>query len=91
MCTEPNKYYLQGRCVTCPAIEGRAMLLVGPAVGSILVLLCAGYVMARTSPKAYRWLLCWASHFRMWQTNVAFVPKLKLVVGFFQSIAFMPD
>jgi hypothetical protein len=67
------------------------MLLVGPAVGSILVLLCAGYVMARTSPKAYRWLLCWASHFRMWQTNVAFVPKLKLVVGFFQSIAFMPD
>ena len=67
------------------------MLLVGPAVGAILVLLWMGYAMPRIHPKAYRWLVCWLNHFNMWLKTVAFMPKFKLVVGFFQSIALMPD
>jgi hypothetical protein len=90
LCTEPKKYYLEGSCVSCPAVEGRVMLVLGPAVGASLFVLSAGYTMAHKNPIAYRWLVCWVNHFRMWLQNVAFMPKLKLVVGFFQSIALLP-
>eukprot|EP00966_Prymnesium_polylepis_P255816 5910039-Prymnesium_polylepis.1 len=38
ICTEPKMYYSEGSCINCPAVEGRVMLVVGPALGAILLL-----------------------------------------------------
>eukprot|EP00966_Prymnesium_polylepis_P226581 5241675-Prymnesium_polylepis.1 len=91
LCTEPSQHYLEGHCQQCPSVGGRVMLVVGPTAGAILLAVSVGFVVARTAPAAWRWLVSLFNHFAMWLQNVAFMPKLKLVLGFFQTITFMPD
>jgi hypothetical protein len=91
ICSEPKMYYNEGSCINCPAIEGRVMLVVGPIMGAILLLPPTTFAVARNAPRQYRWIVCWVNCLRMWLQDVAMMPKLKIAIGFFQTITFTPD
>jgi len=67
------------------------MLIVGPVLGVVLFSSFATLVLAHLAPSNFRWFVCFINHCAMWLQNVAFMPKLKLIFGFFQSVAFLPD
>ena len=67
------------------------MLIVGPVVGAILLLPPTAVAVVRSAPRQYKWIICWLNHLRMWLQDVAMMPKLKIAIGFFQTIAFTPD
>eukprot|EP00966_Prymnesium_polylepis_P050537 1169724-Prymnesium_polylepis.2 len=91
LCTEPKMHYSDSRCVDCPAIGGRVMIVVGSIVGAILLLPPTAFAVARNAPKTYRWIVCWVNHLRMWLQDVAMMPKIKIAIGFFQTTTFTPD
>jgi hypothetical protein len=84
-------YYSEGSCISCPAVEGRVILVVGPTMGAILLLPPTAFAVARNAPRQYLWIICWVNHLRMWLQDVAMMPKLKIAIGFFQTITFTPD
>jgi hypothetical protein len=78
-CTNSSKYFLarKGRCVDCPALEGRVLLIIGPARGAISLLACAAVSAARVAPRMYKTLARWFNQFKILST-VALIPKLKV-------------
>ena len=67
------------------------MLVIGLIVGVILVLPATAIAVARHVPRQHRWIVRWFNQLRMWLQDVAMMPKLKIAIGFFQTITFTPD
>ena len=66
------------------------MVLIGPAIGSVLFAACLNVFVSHTAPKVHRLLVCWLNHLHHWLGEVAMLPMLKLGFTFFQTMSFMP-
>jgi len=97
-----KRYFDEGtaKCKECPNPWQRVGILVGALAG--FMLLCAAVYVWYTRPVEYwegesrwkraeRWLRAWMLHRAYEIKNVSVLPKLKLLIVFFQAVRVIPD
>jgi len=90
LCANTTQYFSEGECLDCPSVQPRIALF------SVLLLLFLGLLFGvplltiRLVPGAHAYAVRSWSRGMAALTSLALIPKLKLVIAFFQIVSLLP-
>jgi len=88
LCVNRSQYFENGACINCPSISGNILLILGCLLAGSVCLFGMQVIGAWYAPRL-RWNVIHRMHWYV--ASFAVIPKLKLVISFFQIVRLVPD